>query len=660
VPAALVDHPRYRVLELLGRGGMGIVYKVEHRLMERPVALKVVNHHLTTDPAAVERFRREVKAAARLRHPNIVTAYDAEQAGDTHFLVMEFVEGISLAHLVKERGPLPVAQACDFVRQAALGLQYAHEQGMVHRDIKPHNLMVTRATDGQSGGLVKVLDFGLARFAVESLPANQLLAADGAAWSATLPEALTKVGTIMGTPDYMAPEQARDAHTADIRADIYSLGCTLYYLLAGQVPFTEASALGKIQGHLERSPRPLTVVRRDVPTGLQRVLERMMAKDPAQRYQTPSDAASALTPFVGRQRALSAWQWLVVAVGLFTVAGLASWGIGSALLHRAWFAGQTVQADPKSPSNEVRSFKGHMSAIKTVAFSPDGKRVLSGSGYNSATDFTMRLWDVETGEEVRRFAAHRDYVQCVIFSPGGKRALSSSADSTVRLWDVDGGQELRCFSPPINGAWVNAAVFCPDERRILLGGAGDCVVRLYDAASGEELRQFKGRKGVICGLALSRGGRRALIARGPPANTAELWDVEAGKELHCFEGHTELVEGVAFSPDGWRAFSASQDKTVRLWDVKSGQEIHQFLGHTDCVTSVACSPDGRRLLSGSFDRTMRLWEVQTGRELRRFEGHTDIVWSVAYSPDGRYAISGSADRTMRLWRLPDPDRAQQP
>src|SRR5262249_53121747 len=165
-PASLTDHPRYRVVELLGSGGMGAVYKAEHRLMERTVALKVINRELTDRPAVVERFRREVKAAARLDHPNIVRAFDAERAADTHLFVMECVEGTTLARLVAGRGPLPVAEACDHIRQAALGLQHAFEQGMVHRDVKPHNLMVT------PGGTVKVLDFGLARLASELASAD--------------------------------------------------------------------------------------------------------------------------------------------------------------------------------------------------------------------------------------------------------------------------------------------------------------------------------------------------------------------------------------------------------------------------------------------------------------------------------------------------------
>jgi hypothetical protein len=278
IPPALADHPRYQILDLLGTGGMGAVYQAEHRLMERLVALKVINPTLVGDAAAVARFHLEVKAAARLSHPHIVTAYDAEQAGDTHFLVMEFVEGTSLAEVVKVRGALPVAYACDYIRQAALGLQHAFEQGMVHRDIKPHNLMLTPR------GKVKILDFGLARFARETGQQAQLTAA----------------GVVMGTPDFIAPEQATDPRKADIRADIYSLGCTLYYLLTAQVPFPEGTALQKVMAHLEDSPRSVHSFRNDVPPELARVLGRMLAKDPAKRFATPAEVVRALVPFVRR------------------------------------------------------------------------------------------------------------------------------------------------------------------------------------------------------------------------------------------------------------------------------------------------------------------------------------------------------------------------
>ena len=283
VPAALAEHSRYEIIGLIGKGGMGDVYKALHRKMERTVALKVINHGLVRKPEAVNRFHREVKTAAQLSHSNIVTAYDADQAGEFHFMVMEHVDGVNLAQTVKEHGALPVAEACDFVRQAAIGLQHAHELGMVHRDIKPHNLMVS------ADGTIKILDFGLASLAPEVLADGDAVEARGE---------LTSAGSIMGTPDFISPEQAKDAREADIRSDIYSLGATLYFLLSGRPPFPEGSVVQKLKNHAEFEPEPLDALRKDVPADLLAVVSRMMAKSSQDRFQTPAEVAEALGAFL--------------------------------------------------------------------------------------------------------------------------------------------------------------------------------------------------------------------------------------------------------------------------------------------------------------------------------------------------------------------------
>jgi predicted Ser/Thr protein kinase len=275
VPQALAAHPRYRIVRELGRGGMGVVYQGQQTMMDRQVAIKVINKALLDNPDALARFHREVKAAAQLAHPNIVIAYDAERAGDLHMLVMEFVPGQSLAEYLHRKGPLPVAQACHFTRQAALGLQHAFEQGMVHRDIKPQNLMVTPK------GQVKILDFGLAKVVSERQRQGDF----------------TAQGAYMGTPSYSAPEQATDARSADIRADIYSLGCTLYCLLTGRPPFQESTDIKTLLAHLHQEPLPLSDLRPDVPPALGAVVARMLAKDPGQRFQKPVEVAQALAPF---------------------------------------------------------------------------------------------------------------------------------------------------------------------------------------------------------------------------------------------------------------------------------------------------------------------------------------------------------------------------
>jgi serine/threonine protein kinase len=267
---------KYRVLERLGTGGMGSVYLCEHTLMRRRVALKVLPTAKADDPAALERFYREARAVAAVDHPNIVRAYDIDREDKIHFLVMEHVDGSSLQEIVKKNGPMDVLRACHYIRQAALGLQHAHESaGLVHRDIKPGNLLVDRS------GTVKVLDMGLARFFHDK--------DDG------LSQKYDE--NVLGTADYLAPEQAIDSHAADIRADIYSLGATFYYLLTGQTPFGEGTVAQKLIWHQTRQPRALKSLRPEVPDGLADLVERMMAKDPAQRFATPLEVAEALSPW---------------------------------------------------------------------------------------------------------------------------------------------------------------------------------------------------------------------------------------------------------------------------------------------------------------------------------------------------------------------------
>jgi serine/threonine protein kinase/putative intracellular protease/amidase len=297
IPPELVDHPRYRVIRSIGGGGMGQVFLAEHRIMERPVVLKIVRRELLTDPFAVKRFRIEVKAAAQLGHPNIVHAHDADQAGELHFLVMEFVEGTSLSKAVARHGPLPLVNACNYIRQAAQGLAHAHQKGMVHRDIKPQNLMLTPA------GQVKILDFGLAQFAREAALHDPTTASPATAeHSGTI---VTEAGTVFGTPDYMAPEQAKSARDVDIRADIYSLGCTLYFLLTGKPPFPAGTSLDKINAHRSRPFPPLTGTRDSIPPELAVILEKMTAKEPLERYATPTEIAQALAPLARSSKSKS-------------------------------------------------------------------------------------------------------------------------------------------------------------------------------------------------------------------------------------------------------------------------------------------------------------------------------------------------------------------
>ena len=332
---------RYELLELIGLGGMGAVFKARLPRVGRIVALKVMNKQHLKRPQSVARFLREIRSAAVVDHPNLVRAYDADVDRDTYFLVMEYVSGENLKSWIKSEAALPIGWSSECIRQAALGLAYAHQRGMVHRDIKPQNLMLT--PDGQ----VKILDFGLARFAMETAP--QPLAALPSALANTATDSLTQVGIVMGTPDYIAPEQANDAHTADIRADIYSLGCTLYDLLAGHAPFAEGTITTKVTAHMERTATPLSEVRKDVPAELSRIVERMMAKDPSKRYQTPADVAAALEHFAtpgtkSRGRRIGR---LAAAAGLLlAVIGLTGYFYGGTIYRIVTDQGElTVEVD---------------------------------------------------------------------------------------------------------------------------------------------------------------------------------------------------------------------------------------------------------------------------------------------------------------------------
>jgi serine/threonine-protein kinase len=274
----------YIVLERLGEGGTGQVFKARHQKMDRVVELKIIRPELLTDPVVVQRFYREVQVVSQLSHANVVHAYDAGPIGPTHFLAMEYVEGTDLSKLVKDKGPLPVDMACEYIRQAALGLQHVHECGLIHRDVRPSNLLRTvRAVTGTHTlmEVIKLLDLGLAR-----LRRN----ANGEVTAALTPVAVLA----MDNPDYLAPEQAIEFHEVDIRADLYSLGCTFYFLLTGRPPFFGGSMAETLLKHQDSLPPPIERFRPDLPGTIGVVVHRLLAKRPEDRYQTPAELAAAL------------------------------------------------------------------------------------------------------------------------------------------------------------------------------------------------------------------------------------------------------------------------------------------------------------------------------------------------------------------------------
>jgi WD40 repeat protein/serine/threonine protein kinase len=471
IPPELVGHARYRVVRLLGSGGMGVVFKAEHLVMQQPRALKVIRPAYMARADALDRFRREVHNAARLSHPNIVTTHDAEDAGETHFLVMEYIDGTDLGRLVQERGPLRVDRACDYVRQAALGLQYAFEQDMVHRDLKPHNLMLT------PDGLVKILDFGLARFASEAAATT----------------AGTASGLVLGTVDYIAPEQAENARQADIRSDIYSLGCTLYHLLAGHPPFPTGNPFQKMKAHVEKNPQPLTELRDDLPEELMPILERMMAKDPKNRYQTPLEVALALERFTTPTHVFPKGKPRPIA----------------AKTDR----GQKIVLE-KSPARR-RNGRRNVALAAALFFFVIG--LLGAAVYRIATD---------KGELV--ITSESDDVKVVI-TQGGKQVdiIDAKTDKAIRLALRSGEYELELKGAP-EGLKLDIK-----NAKLTRGETVLATITRTEVARTDN-----------SGIALTE----RPAAKRPPDGVVAWWPGDGNAKDSVGDNHGELKGGVTFSP----------------------------------------------------------------------------------------------------------------
>jgi serine/threonine protein kinase len=267
---------KYKLLERVGVGGMGQVFLCEHMFMKRRVAVKVLPPAKAEQPAALGRFYREARAAGSIEHPNIVRTHDIDQDGNLHFIVMEYVDGSNLLDIVKKYGPLNIGRAVSYIRQTAIGLEFAFQGGIIHRDIKPGNILVDRF------GVAKLLDMGLARFYNDNAD-NLTQKYDD------------KI--VLGTADYVAPEQVANSHAVDIRADIYALGASLYFMLAGHPAFPNGTVSQKLLWHRTKDPTPIRQIRPEVPEGLAAIVEKMMQKDPAARYQTPAEVAIALEKY---------------------------------------------------------------------------------------------------------------------------------------------------------------------------------------------------------------------------------------------------------------------------------------------------------------------------------------------------------------------------
>jgi WD40 repeat protein/tRNA A-37 threonylcarbamoyl transferase component Bud32 len=643
----------YVLLERLGEGGMGQVFKARNWKLGKIVALKIIRKERLANADAVRRFHREIRVAGQLSHPNIVLAYDADEVGGTHVFAMEYVEGQDLARLVKDKGPLPVALACDCARQAARGLQHAFEKGMVHRDIKPHNLLLTPQ------GIVKILDMGLARLT----PVG-----DDSESTTTV----TQEGAVMGTPDYMAPEQAEESHGVDIRADLYSLGCTLYHLLAGRPPFVGGTLLQKLRKHQSDRPVPLEQLRPEVPPAVAAVASRLMAKRPEDRYQTPAEAAAALAACANlppsaaasctsadagpgpaeaaedQSRATLDFHPTEATVAQMQAAQrrrrraekrllLAALAVAVVLLGLA-AALVPLLRRPEAPSAGPPAVGPNAEQQAAPRGQPWPKgRELPGLIARPAALPGIRRWQVET--HFPRCAIHS-----VAWSPNGKLLAYADETKCARLRDAAASLRLVGLLAGHDGA-VNAVSWSPDEQW-LASASDDRTVRLWrpDGTAGPVLAGHMGR--VHC-LAWSPDGTRLASGAPQPDPFVRLWTVADPAEPVLLK-HESGVAAVAWSPDGAALASADgTQRTIRLWDPAEGK-LRAEQGPLPGPPSVlAWSPDGKQLAS-SGEKFGSGWIWDAGLEKQNVTLHCQGMFWLGWSSRGWLAVASSQGFTGLL------------
>jgi serine/threonine protein kinase len=710
------DVPRqireYQLLERLGQGGMGTVYKAQHTKLKRLVALKLLPTGRMADPRAIGRFEREMEAIGQLDHPSIVRATDAGQLDDIHYLVMEYVAGIDLSGLSKRRR-LPVAEACELIRQAAIGLQCVHEHGLVHRDVKPSNIMVTYTGD------VKILDLGLALLKKDEHRRE-----------------MTASGQVLGTADYMAPEQATDSRHVDIRADIYSLGCTLYKLLVGRPPFAEpesGGAVGKMMAHVSKPIPHISTFRPEVPDALEKLVERMLAKAPKARFSTPADVAYALGPFAagsdlvellrqavpheegegrdskldvatqefvssastgnqqshtplpapGRKIARTRSKWLDRTVG-FLVALLLAVIASQVIIKIRTERPVTVTNTPNGTTIKIEDPKNTQPQTENTDVKLDDDAATEPEERRTPETLSAVETTVESSEPfakretTRYFFQQQDademlpQQQITTERPEEPMPMSLPADRLPEVAHMRGHTgPVRCLTFSGNG-------------KTLASGSDDQTVRLWDMYIWTLRSTFRGYSSAVHSVGLSADGMLlAWAGSGGFAQQAIVWNLhENGKyaDLRWKEPTSPArVFSVVFSADA-KLLATGGGGPVRVWDLARGTMLHEFRWQAtfpSYVHSLAFTSDGRLLAAGCHGGSadaqipdmVRTWNLATGKESDVLVGgtgrlslsHDDVRGTVLYSPNDRLLIrvtsgdSGfgpmSQSGSVRIWPM---------
>ena len=657
---------RYEIECELGQGGMAAVYLARDPHFGRRVAIKLLPPALQRDPMFRRRFEREARTVAALEHSAIVPVYDFGQEGGASYLVMRYMEGGSLADLLRQHGPLSLEQTTAILWRVASALDLAHNRGIIHRDLKPDNVLFDGA------GEAYLTDFGIVKLATE-----------------------TTTGVtgdfIVGTPAYMSPEQARGEAHLDRRSDVYALGALLFTMLVGHPPYEADTPVGYAVKHVTEPVPSLLRLRPDLPPALELVLRRALAKNPASRYATAGDLARAVAsaqsaplpaPVPAEEMARSGrrWLWAVVALLLvFVCSGAFLVWLSGRVQGRAATpeplvvvvptdplpsvveAATRITETPSPPATAPTPTPAGLLALQPIASNPAAVEQLAQLGRGSvhalvllpgerlATGGGSGIWlfDLAGEKAIRQLDAHTRVVRALAATADGVRLASGGDDGRILLWDLEAGSVASRLEG--HQDWVRALAWSPDGA-LLASGSSDQSVRLWESATGRQTLILDEPAASVRDVSWSADGAR--LAAGDNNGRVYIWNAADGASLFRLTAHQGIAFAVAWAPDRPLLASAGGDGLIRLWDGERGVELLALRGHRGLVLDVAWSPDGARLASAGQDGTVRVWEVATGNELRRLEGHTGMVLGLVWEPDGRRLISAGEDAACAIGTPP--------
>ena len=612
---------RHELIRGLGRGGAGIVYLARQIELDRLVALKVLAAGASSGPNAEERFLREARDAASLRHPHIVAIYEIGRHQGQPFYSMDFIDGENLsAHVAHTKRDLRAAAA--FVAKAARAVHYAHDHGVLHRDLKPSNLLV----DAQ--GEPHLIDFGLAA------------ALDGS-------DGLTRTGEVMGSPGYIAPERLQGESSA--ATDVYGLGAVLYFLLTGRAPFVAAQLPELLAAVVAGDPLPPRRLDPSLPLDLETIALRALAHEQTKRYATAAALAEDLESWLaGRPiaaRPIStverAWRWThrnkKLSVALAALAA-------TALLGGIGILAQWQRAELAAEDRQANLYSADLKVASNALLANDlgaARRTLAGCPVHLRDAAWGLLWAQTAGDAEAVIGQASWTVTNIAVSPNSEVAASAAQTAGVQLWDLKQAR-LIAELPGTKTSWW--AAFSPDGRTLF---TADRTVKQWDVATKKPVREFSGQSGVLSpdGKTLYTCLGHRFVYEGSPGSVA-AWNVADGTKLFEIAGPARAL---ALSHDGARLAVSDDESTITLYDARSGRVAIPAWPSQDRLWSLTFSPDDRLLVASGWSPLVRLWDLADLTAPPRQLSHPFNTWDSAFSPDGRELAVACSDRLVHVW-----------